>query len=120
MNPKKKALLQKHGWKTGDTGDFLRLSPEERLYVEMKAALAHSLYKLRGKRRMTQKQLALLLRSSQSRIAKMEKNDSSVSLDLLIRSLIAMGAVITKSTEADGLYMGSPAKKQDKPSIEVY
>ena len=35
-------------------------------------------------------------------------------------SLIAMGAVITKSTEADGLYMGSPAKKQDKPSIEVY
>ncbi len=36
--------------------------------------------------------MAKLMRSSQSRIAKIEAGDSSVSLDLLIRSLIAMGA----------------------------
>ena len=36
--------------------------------------------------------LAAKLRSSQSRVAKMETGDSSVSLDLLIRSLITLGA----------------------------
>ena len=35
---------------------------------------------------------AAKLRSSQSRVAKMEAGDSSVSLDLLIRSLITLGA----------------------------
>jgi transcriptional regulator with XRE-family HTH domain len=36
--------------------------------------------------------LAAKLQSSQSRIAKMEAGDPSVSLDLLIRSLISLGA----------------------------
>ena len=35
-------------------------------------------------------------------------------------SLIAMGAVVTKDTEVDGLYMGSPAKKQTSPASRVY
>jgi len=35
-------------------------------------------------------------------------------------SLIAMGAMITKSTEDNGFYLGSPAKKQEKLSNEVY
>ncbi len=41
---------------------------------------------------LTQIQLASLLGSSQSRVAKVEAADTSVSLDLLIRSLLAMGA----------------------------
>jgi len=35
---------------------------------------------------------AKLIKSSQSRLAKMEGGDPSVSLDLLIRSLLALGA----------------------------
>lgn len=92
MNQKKKVLLHKAGWKTGDAGDFLQLSPEERSYVEMKATLARSLSEWRSKKHLTQKQVATLLNSSQSRVAKMESNDASVSMDLLIRSLLAMGA----------------------------
>lgn len=34
--------------------------------------------------------------------------------------LIGMGALVTKSTDDGGLYIGSPAKKQDKLAIEVY
>ena len=41
---------------------------------------------------MTQAEVAKLIESSQSRVAKMEAGDSSVSLDLLVRSLIALGA----------------------------
>ena len=36
--------------------------------------------------------LAKMLKSSQSRVAKMEKEDPSVSIDLLVKSLLAMGA----------------------------
>jgi sugar O-acyltransferase (sialic acid O-acetyltransferase NeuD family) len=35
-------------------------------------------------------------------------------------SLIAMGSMITKSTDNNGFYIGSPAKKQEKSSIEIY
>ena len=40
----------------------------------------------------TQLQVARRLGSSQSRVAKMEAADASVSLDLLIKSLLALGA----------------------------
>lgn len=36
------------------------------------------------------------------------------------KTLIAMSSTVTKSTEENGFYLGSPAKKQDKTSIEVY
>jgi transcriptional regulator with XRE-family HTH domain len=41
---------------------------------------------------MTQVALAESLKSSQSRVAKMEAGDTTVSLDLLIKSLLALGA----------------------------
>lgn len=34
--------------------------------------------------------------------------------------LIAMGSLVTKSTEPNSFYMGSPAKKQEKLATEVY
>jgi len=41
---------------------------------------------------MTQEQLGRLLGSSQSRVAKIEAADPSVSIDLMVRSLLRMGA----------------------------
>lgn len=35
-------------------------------------------------------------------------------------SLIAMGSLITKNTDNNGVYMGSPAKKQEKSANEIY
>ena len=91
MRETKKKRLEKKGWKVGDAADFLELSPEESAYIDMKLRLAESLRDRRRSRRMTQIQVARLVQSSQSRVAKMEAGDPSVSVDLLIRSLLALG-----------------------------
>jgi hypothetical protein len=88
---KRKRLLAK-GWKVGSTQEFLRLTDEEAAYIELKLRLAESLRERRRRGRLTQVDLARLLKSSQSRVAKLEAGDPSVSLDLLIRSLLVLGA----------------------------
>lgn len=91
MRPSKKKRLESKGWKVGTAAEFLRLTPEEVAYIELKLKLADSLRKRRQRRKLTQMELASLVSSSQSRIAKMESGDPSVSLDLLVRSLLALG-----------------------------
>jgi DNA-binding XRE family transcriptional regulator len=92
MNEAKKKRLIESGWKIGGVEEFLQLSPDEAAYVELKLKLSDSLRIQRQKKSLTQVQLAKLVKSSQSRVAKMEAGDSSISLDLLIRSLLALGA----------------------------
>jgi len=92
MKKTKKDRLEAAGWKLGSTADFLDLSPEEVAFIEMKLALARNLRLRRQRRKLSQAQLAKLLNSSQSRVAKMAAADPTVSLDLLIRSLLALGA----------------------------
>jgi transcriptional regulator with XRE-family HTH domain len=72
--------------------DFLALSDDEAQFVEIKLALARRLRELREKRNWTQADLAKRVGSSQSRVAKMEAADPTVSVDLLVRSLLAIGA----------------------------
>ncbi len=92
MRKTKKERLEKKGWKVGTAEEFLELSPEESAYIEMKLRLSENLRRRRKRRRLSQVQLAKLIKSSQSRVAKMEGGDPSVSIDLLIRSLLALGA----------------------------
>jgi DNA-binding XRE family transcriptional regulator len=91
MNTAKRKKLARGGWKSGTAADFLQLTPQEELYVELKASLCQQVRRQRQKSHLTQEELARILKSSQSRIAKMEKGDPSVSIDLLIRSLLALG-----------------------------
>lgn len=91
MKKDKKERLEAKGWRIGSASEFLNLSPEEAAYLEMKLALSRTLQERRRRKKLTQHQLARLLRSSQSRIAKMEAGDPSVSLDLLVRSLLVLG-----------------------------
>ena len=92
MRKAKKDRLEKKGWKVGTVQDFLGLSDEEVAYVELRLRLATSLRERRKKKRLSQTDLAKRINSSQSRVAKMEAGDPSVSLDLLIRALLALGA----------------------------
>lgn len=92
MDKTKADKLKAAGWRTGDAGDFLGLSPEEAAFVELKLALADYLRDVRVSRGWTQTHVARLLESSQSRVAKMEAADSTVSVDLLVKSLLALGA----------------------------
>jgi len=91
MKSAKKKRLKTKGWKVGTVAEFLQLSPEESAYIEMKLALSKNLQERRKDKTLTQDQLARLLKSSQSRVAKMEAGDPSVSLDLLVRSLLILG-----------------------------
>ena len=92
MKKSKTTRLEAKGWKIGSAEEFLELSPEESAYLQMKLALSDKLKQRRLRKRMTQAQLAKLVHSSQSRVAKMEAGDPSVSLDLLVRSLFSLGA----------------------------
>jgi predicted XRE-type DNA-binding protein len=92
MDNEKKARLEAKGWKIGSAEDLLGLTPAEAAYVDLRLKLSDALRVWRKKKHLTQIELAELLRSSQSRVAKAESADESVSLDLLIRSLLALGA----------------------------
>ena len=87
----KRKNLEADGWKVGSAAEFLNLSDEEVAYIELKLELAKRLKAARIRCRLTQKELAMRIDSSQSRVAKMEVGDRSVSLDLLIKSLLAIG-----------------------------
>jgi predicted XRE-type DNA-binding protein len=92
MQVAKRRKLVERGWAVGDAGDFLGLSAEQRAFVDLRLRLAKGLKIQRVQRRLTQGELAKVVKSSQSRVAKMEAGDPSVSIDLLVRSLIALGA----------------------------
>ena len=92
MDPRKRERLEAAGWKVGDAADFLGLSEAEAQYVETKVALGIALRKLREYVGLTQAATAEEIGSSQSRLAKMEKADPSVSLDLLFSALLKLGA----------------------------
>lgn len=91
MDKRKKEKLAKKGWKTGSVAEFLELSPEESAYIEMKLALSEKLRERRRRNKLTQAELAKVIESSQSRVAKMEAGDPTVSIDLLVKSLLALG-----------------------------
>jgi DNA-binding XRE family transcriptional regulator len=92
MNKAKQRRLEQAGWKVGSAKELLKLTPDEAAYIEMRVALSQNLRALRTRKRMTQVQAAKVLGSSQSRVAKLEAGDPSVSLDLLVRSNLALGA----------------------------
>jgi ribosome-binding protein aMBF1 (putative translation factor) len=87
----KRARLEAAGWRIGSAGDFLGMTAEEAAFVETKLALSYTLRRKRTALRLSQVALAKRLHSSQSRVAKMEAADASVSVDLLLRALFALG-----------------------------
>jgi hypothetical protein len=91
VNKAEQTKLEKRGWKFGDADEFLGLSSEELAYIELKLALSAALKAKRKGKKITQVELAKVMKSSQSRIAKMEAGDPEVSIDLLVKSLLALG-----------------------------
>ena len=92
MEKKKIEELQRKGWKVGGVEDFLDLTEQELAYIELKLELSDMVRELREKKGLTQVEASKILQSSQSRISKMEAGDPSVSLDLQVKSLLALGA----------------------------
>ena len=91
MKREKKQRLEAAGWRVGTVSEFLGLTEEEAALIELKIDLARAVKTERVRRHLTQEELSRVLRSSQSRVAKMEAGDPTVSIDLLVRSLLRLG-----------------------------
>ena len=91
MDKAKRERLEAKGWRVGTVAEFLELTPEESALVEIKLALSRKL-RQRRQEQMTQAELAGKIHSSQPRIAKAENGDRSVSIELLLRAILATGA----------------------------
>ncbi len=92
MKTARRKKLEQAGWRVGTAAEFLELTPDEEIIVNMKVALAAEIKALRERQNVSQVELAKRIGSSQSRIAKAEAADGSVSLELLVRSLVSLGA----------------------------
>jgi ribosome-binding protein aMBF1 (putative translation factor) len=103
MDKNRIRVLEETGWKIGGIEDFLELSEEELAYIELKVELSEMVKDMRERKGLTQIKAAKLIKSSQSRLSKIESADTSVSIDLQIRSLLALGA----SKEEIGQRIGS-------------
>ena len=88
MNSAKRKRLESKGFKVGSVQEFLDLSPEESKIIELKITLGRKLQAYRKAKHLTQIEFARKIKSSQSRVAKMESGDPSLSIDLMTRSFL--------------------------------
>lgn|SRR5690554_3719955 len=91
MDKEKRKQLEEKGYKVGSAAEFLNLTPEEEVYIEIRLEISQLVKSQRTKKGISQEQLAQAIGSSQSRIAKMEAGDFGISLDLMIKALINLG-----------------------------
>ena len=90
MEKNKQKRLESAGWKFGTVSEFLDLDQQENAYIELKLSLSKNLSTRRRSLHLTQKEFAKIIKSSQSRVAKMEAGDPTVSIDLLVKSLLTL------------------------------
>lgn len=120
MDRAKRKRLEEAGFQIGSTADFLGLTREESIYIELRILLADTLKARRQAAQLSQKAFAKAMKSSQSRIAKAEANDPTVSIDLLVRSLIALGVSLAEIgrilalQEADFSFDSGTARRSSK------
>jgi DNA-binding transcriptional regulator YiaG len=117
MNKQKRKRLEAKGWKTGTVTEFLGLTPEDEAWIEMKRALRDKIVELRTAQRLSQTEFAEKLGTKQPRVSKIESGDKSVGYDLLMKSLLALGATpseigaaITQVGRTNGKRSGRPRK----------
>lgn len=113
MKDVKRKKLKAKGWAIGSAADFLDLTAEEAEYIQMKFALARLLATKRRHKNYSQTELANRIGSSQSRVAKLERGDPSVSMDLLVHSLFALGVTRKELARAIG------ARRGRRPEVAV-
>lgn len=114
MDTTKRKKLEAAGWRVGSSAELLELSAAESALVEFRLRLADALRAHRGARGLSQTDVAHRLGSSQSRVAKMEAGDRSVTVDLMIKALIASGA--TTDDVIDAMRGPKPSRRSPRAS----
>jgi len=109
MDKARRERLEARGYRVGSADEFLQLTPEESALLDIKLVLRRELKARRTALNLTQAELAERIGSSQSRIAKVERDDALPSLDQLVRLLLATG----ETRERIGRLVGSRAPADD-------
>jgi predicted XRE-type DNA-binding protein len=112
MDTTKRKAIEAAGWKIGDAADFLEMSDDERQWLDARAELALAIRQQREALHLSQKELGAMLKTSQPRVAKIERAASDVSLDQLVRAFTAAGGkFVVKTAKARKGRRTSSAKK---------
>ena len=120
MNAAKRKALESAGWRFGDAADFLEMSPEERQLLDARVELASAIRRQREARRMSQKELGARLKTSQPRVAKIERAAPDVSLDQLVRAYAAAGGkIIVKSNTGKSIKGKRPKPTRSTVVVET-
>lgn len=118
MNSEKRARLEAAGFKVGNVAEFLELTPDESDYIETRLALRFFLRGVRERAGLTQAEAARRIGTSQSRLSKMEGGDPTVTLDLLIRSALKLGARFAEIGKAIAEWPGAPSSRPPRPKAD--
>lgn len=120
MKPAKQKALEAAGWKVGDAADFLGMDDQERQLLDARVKLALAIRRQREAQKLTQAQLGERLKTSQPRVAKIERAAPDVSLDQLVRAFTVVGGKFTIQTEkARPTKKRPPALKTPRRRTEV-
>jgi len=92
MDKAKKKKLKAAGFKVGSASEFLELNDTEAALVAIRVSLAQGVRKRRKAAGLTQAAVAKKAGTTQARVAKAENANPEISLDLLMRLLISLGA----------------------------
>ena len=78
MDKKTQTKLQAAGWRLGDTQDFLPLTEQELMLLQIKESLSQAVRAMRTRQKLTQTELAKRMHSGQARVSSIEGDDASV------------------------------------------
>ena len=109
MDAAKRKTIEAAGWRVGDTNDFLELSDKESQLLDIRVKLALAIRQQREAVHLSQKQLPALLKTSQPRVARIERAASDVSMDQLIRAFTVAGGKIVVKTRKPKTKNGQPS-----------
>jgi predicted XRE-type DNA-binding protein len=120
MNATKRKAIEAAGWKAGDAADFLEMSDEERQLLDTRVELALAVRRQREAQHLSQKQLGAMLKTSQPRVAKIERAASDVSMDQLVRAFTAAGGkIIVRNANAKAKKGRKASARTDTLILEV-
>jgi predicted XRE-type DNA-binding protein len=117
MDSAKRKALQAAGWRVGDAADFLDMDNQERQLLDARVQLALAIRRQRAASHLSQRELGAKLKTSQPRVAKIERAASDVSLDQLVRAFSAAGGKIIVKTAAAKGNKARAAKKRVKANL---
>lgn len=119
MDARKRAALEAAGWRVGDAADFLGMSEDERQLLDARVKLALAVRRQRAAGRLSQKQLGNRLKTSQPRIAKIERAASDVSLDQLVRAFAAAGGKLVVKVGPVNSKQGKRRRISSRPTLII-